>query len=791
MKVTDIWSIRPLAHAEAVVRGKDYRITVLTDRLLRLEYQADGTFCDTATQMALCREFPVPEFTVTNAEGLLVIETKSLRLVYDKKPFSSTGLSVTLKGSYSYYASIWHYGDPADTLGGTARTLDEADGAIPLGDGLMSTKGYALLDDSHSMCMDEAGNLLPAAHHGEDLYLFAYGHDYRGCLRDYLTLSGSVPPVPRFALGNWWSRFYPYTQESYQALMERFEKEGVPLSVSVLDMNWHVTDIDPRHGTGWTGYTWDREKFPEPEKLLKWLHEHGLAVTLNDHPADGVRACEEMYPQMAVAMGEDPAAEKPFPFDAADEKFRRAFEESVLEPHEASGVDFWWIDWQQKGGSSDPGMDPLFVLNHTRYQHALETGRPAMILSRFGGPGSHRYPVGFSGDTCATWASLAFQPCFTATAANIAYGWWSHDIGGHMHGTKDDELAVRWLQFGVFSPIMRLHSSTSRFMRKEPWHYPAEAQAVMKKYLRLRHRLLPWLYTHNLISSRSHRALLRPMYYDYPEEKLLYHACKHQYLLGDGVIVSPVIQPADSVSKLAGTDVYLPEGMWTDFFTGMRYKGSRLLRMYRPLENMPVLVKAGTIIPMDGAEVPGNGVSLPETVLLRIFAGADGEAEMIEDNGHLPADPAYSHSATHIRLCVQDGVTVEIQPVEDDASLIPQNRHYILEMNGFANAAPQESSCPYEMAYDPERRALLLTLDTDAAHGATLRWTCDTSAPVPDWHERLDALLMPAQIPFDQKDDVMRMARGYEDHSCFLAQLHMLSLPESLVGAVLELLSSC
>ncbi len=791
MKVTDIWPVRPLAHPEAVIRGGSYRITVLTDRLLRLEYEKDGAFCDTATQMALCREFPVPEFTVTDTAGQLIVETKSLRLVYDKAPFSITGLSVTLKGSYSYYASIWHYGDPADTLGGTARTLDEADGAIPLGDGLMSAKGYAVLDDSRSMLMDEDGNLLPAKAHGEDLYLFAYGHDYQACLRDYLTLSGSVPPVPRFALGNWWSRFYPYTQESYQALMERFEKEGVPLSVSVLDMNWHVTDIDPRHGTGWTGYTWDREKFPEPEKLLAWLHEHGLAVTLNDHPADGVRACEEMYPQMALAMGEDPASEKPFPFDAADEKFRRAFEKSVMASHEAAGVDFWWIDWQQQGGSSDPGMDPLFVLNHTRYQHALETGRPGLILSRFGGPGSHRYPVGFSGDTCATWDSLAFQPYFTATAANIAYTWWSHDIGGHMHGTKDDELAVRWLQFGVFSPIMRLHSSTSRFMRKEPWQYPAEAQAVMKKYLRLRHQLLPWLYTQNLISSRSRSALLRPMYYDYPEEKLLYQACKHQYLLGDGMIVSPVIQPADPVSKLAGTDAYLPEGVWTDFFTGMRYKGSRLLRMYRPLENMPVLVKAGTIIPMDGAEVPGNGVSLPETVLLRVFTGADGEAEMIEENGHLPADSAYSHAATHIRLCVQDGVTVEILPVKGDASLIPQNRRYILEMNGFANAAPQESSCPYEMTYAPERRALLLTLETDAAHGAVLRWTCDTSAPAPDWHERLDALLMPAQIPFDQKDEVMRMARRYQDHSCFLAQLHMLSLPESLFGAVLELLSSC
>lgn len=791
MKMSDVWAIRPLPRQEAVVRGRGYRITVLTECLLRLEYEKDGAFCDMATQMAICREFPAPTFTVTEEDGILTIETEALRLRYDQKPFSSTGLSVTLKGAYSYYASIWHYGDPADTLGGTARTLDEADGAIPLGDGLMSVKGYAVLDDSRSMLMDENGRLLPAQPHGEDLYLFAYGHDYRDCLRDYLTLSGSVPPVPRFALGNWWSRFYPYTQESYQALMERFEAEGVPLAVSVLDMNWHVTAIDPRYGTGWTGYTWDREKFPQPERLLQWLHDHGLMVTLNDHPADGVRPCEEMYPQMAEAMGEDAAAEKPFPYDASDETFRQAFEQSVLAPHEAAGVDFWWIDWQQQGGTSQPGLDPLFVLNHTRYLHALASGHPAIILSRFGGPGSHRYPLGFSGDTCATWASLAFQPYFTATAANIAYGWWSHDIGGHMHGTTDAELTARWVQFGVFSPVMRLHSSTSRFMRKEPWLYPMEAAEVMKSFLRLRHRLIPWLYTQNLLASMNRTALLRPMYYDYPEERLLYHACRNEYLLGDGVIVNPVTQPAASESKLAAAEVFLPDGQWIDFFTGVCYRGGRRLNIYRPLQQIPVLVKAGTILPMDGAEIPQNGAPLPETVLLRVFVGADGETCLIEDNGKHPCDPAYRRVVTTFRLHTKDGLTLEIQPPEGETALLPPKRRYIVEMNHFAHALPQQSSCPYAADYDAEHRSLRLILKADAAAGAVLRWTDEIQPPALDWLERLQALLTPASMAFDLKDTVMRMARESKTHEDFLAQLHMLPVPESLFGAVLELLSAC
>ena len=142
-----------------------------------------------------------------------------------------------------------------------------------------------------------------------------------------------------------------------------------------------------------------------------------------------------------------------------------------------------------------------------------------MTFSRYGGPGSHRYPIGFSGDTHITWDALAFQPYFTATAANIGYGWWSHDIGGHMLGVHDDELAARWVQFGVFSPIMRLHSSPSAFMRKEPWAYGMSACAVMEDFMRLRHRLLPWLYTQNVRASETRCAFLRPVYYDYDCER--------------------------------------------------------------------------------------------------------------------------------------------------------------------------------------------------------------------------------------------------------------------------------
>ncbi len=790
MKITDLWPIRPLAHPSAVVRGESWRITVLTDRLFRLEYEPKGQFRDTATQLALCREFPAPKYTLREEEGGISLETDAAILRYDRQPFSSSGLTVTLKGAYSVYASIWHYGDAPDTLGGTARTLDEADGAVALSDSLVSMKGYAVLDDSASMDMDQAGRLLPASGRGIDLYLFAYGHDFAACLRDFLTLSGRAPVVPRFALGNWWSRYYPYTQESYMELIERFHAEGVPLSVSVLDMNWHVTDIDPKYGVGWTGYTWDREKFPAPEALLHWLHAHGLHVTLNDHPADGVRPCEERYPAMAQAMGVDPAEERSFPYDAADEHFHRAFEKTILIPFEESGVDFWWLDWQQQGGSSNPGMDPLFTLNHTHYLHALESGRPAMILSRYGGPGSHRYPLGFSGDTFATWASLAFQPYFTAAAANVGYGWWSHDIGGHMHGVKDDELATRWVQFGVFSPIMRLHSSMSRFMRKEPWMYPAGPAAVMKRYLRLRHRLIPWMYTQNVLASQEKRALLRPLYYDEPEQMPLYFACRNQYRLGDALTVCPITEKIDLQAGAAETDAWIPAGTWTDIFTGDRYDGPRLLTLYRNLENIPVLAKAGAILPLDAAEIPENGAPLPTALRFAIFPEASGETELVEDNGLLPQDIHYRRVVTRVTVKRKDGgLTVSIAPPEGETELLPQNRRYEVALYGVRNVLPDGASCACRAAYDADRRILLLTLDAAVPNGATLCWTVYPEAEPLDWRERLYGLLMPAAIPFDLKDVVMNIAKREADKLSFLAQLHRLSLPAALMGAILELLT--
>jgi len=323
---------------------------------------------------------------------------------------------------------------------------------------------------------------------------------------------------------------------------------------------------------------------------------------------------------------------------------------------ENQGVDFWWIDWQQGSHSRVPGIDPLWVLNHFHFlDNMLDHKRP-LTFSRYAGPGSHRYPVGFSGDTIVTWDSLAFQPEFTATSSNIGYGWWSHDIGGHMFGKKDDELSTRWVQLGCFSPIMRLHSSNSQWTRKEPWTYSPEAGSVMTNFLRFRHRLLPYLYTMNARSAIEGVPLVRPMYWSFPERKQAYQV-KNQYLFGTELIVVPITEPQDPKLRLAKTKGWLPPGRYVDIFSGAIYDGDRMLWLSRKLEDYPVFAKEGSIIPLDASSEPGNGAGNPDSIEILVVAGSDGEFELLEDDGSGRSSDEVKWIRTHLKYS-QGNVTI-------------------------------------------------------------------------------------------------------------------------------------
>ena len=781
----------PQACPENMIQGEHYRITVLTKSLVRLEYSPDGIFTDAPTQTVLNRNFPQVSFEVRETPEELEIRTEYFQLNYDKKEFTSHGLSCYALGMPGGNRNAWRYGVKNENLKGTARTLDNVNGACELEDGILSLwSGCVALDDSRTLTLREDGWVELRKKGIQDLYLFAYGHRYLEALKDFYHLCGETPMLPRFALGNWWSRYYKYTEESYMELMERFDQEQIPFSVAVIDMDWHLVDIDPKYGTGWTGYTWNREFFPDPERFLKKLHDRGMKTTLNLHPADGIRGFEDCYPQMAEAMGLDPEKEEPVNFDIANPDFLEAYLEKTLHPLEEEGVDFWWVDWQQGTNSKMEGLDPLWMLNHYHFLDSARNGKRPMTFSRYAGPGSHRYPVGFSGDTLITWESLDFQPYFTSTASNIGYGWWSHDIGGHMLGYKNDEMEARWYQFGVFSPINRLHSSSSEFNGKEPWRFKKEVHDTMCEFLRLRHRLLPYLYTMNHRAWAEGEPICQPMYYAYPENWDAYGR-KNEYFFGSELIAAPVTTARIENLNVAKTKVWLPEGLWFDFFTDTVYQGGRNQNMYRSIDQIPVLAKAGAILPMTDEIRAIDTEKNPEELTVRVYPGADNSFTLYEDDNITEGYRQGICAVTEMNLNWQEK-TFTIKPSAGDLTLLPEQRTWKIELHKvtaeeavvLVNQTEQKDCCTHNGT------TLTITLaDIRPEDTIEIRLPQNTQVAANPVQQQIFDFLNQAEIDFIAKEKIYQAARhAQETPELLLSELQSMEITPDLSGAIQEII---
>lgn len=677
------------ANQKSIFQGNKFRITILTERLIRFEYNEQGIYEDRPTTLVRSRKFDVPAIEIKEDSRFLEITTKYFHIEYAKeKPFysklvPSNNLKVSLVSTDKY----WYYGHPeVRNFYGSAYSLDNVDGKAKLKKGLYSSDGFATIDDSNNYIIDEFGMVIPREVKEIDIYLFMYRKDFGLCLADYFNLTGNSPLLPRYALGNWWCREEAYNEEDINDLLDDFNKNGIPLSVLLLDKDWHIRHNADNKSFD-SGFSWNKSLFPAPYEFINEIHKRNIKLGLRINPADGIYPHETMY-KKATGYLEVPEG-KVVPFLPLNPKFLDVYLKLFIHPNEMLGLDFWWID---------SVFDSKDILNQdiiNRYQYLdsnREEKKRGMILARNGGIGAHRYPILTSGDTIVSWDTLKLLPYFTASSSNIGISWWSHDIGGHHGGIEDRELYIRYIQFGVFSPILRIHVEKGQYYKREPWRWDMETLEIAKDYMKLRHMLIPYLYTEGYSYYKTGMPLLQPIYYKYPklfDDDLL----KNQYYFGSQLLIAPIISPKDVVMDRVKHVVFLPKGIWYDFRTGKKFNGGRNYTIFYKDEDYPAFAKAGAIIPLaENTDI--NDTKAPENLIIDVFPGRSNTYNLYEDDGLTNLYKEGFYLITSIDYNYRESnYTLIIRALEGKSNVVTPKRNYKIK---FRNTKKADDVLVYE-----------------------------------------------------------------------------------------------
>lgn len=655
-----------------VFRGKTYRISILSDVLIRFEYSETGSFNDYPTFFASNRSFGKPKITVEEDNNVLIIKNDIFILEYNKeKPFIGSklmpdqNLKVTIAGT----EKIWYFNHPeVKNFKGTAYSLDDTKGNIDFEKGLFSLDGFTTFDDSRTPILDAYGNVLSPNYKNIDTYLFIYNNDFGIGLRDYFNLTSLPPLIPRYALGVWWNKNEAYGEKDIQNLVYNFKKYDLPMSVLLLnECNRTKNNYSP------ISFSFDKTKLPNPRGLSEFLHKNKIYLGSNIKTEGLISVEEESYLEFQKYYNKD--LNKNIPLNVYDPKLVDSYLKGIINPFLDKGVDFLWMDDNNKENTLRS-----FTMNYFLYKNFnLNKAKRNFIISRNFGICPHKYSALYSGETLISWKTLKLLPFFNSTAANIGVSWWSHDIGGYKGGTEDAELFMRYVQLGVYSPILRLSSDTGKYYKREPWKWDAKTYKIVHDYLKIRHRLIPYIYSEAKKYSSFGSPLIQPLYYKYPEtyDEPLY---KNEFYYGSELFVCPITTPKDEIMNRVVHRIFLPNGVWYDFKTGKKFTGgNRYVTFYKD-EDYPVYAKTGAIIPLAKLDPQNiNDTSAPKTLEIQIFPGRSNTYKMYEDDGTSSMyKEGYSFTTEINYYYKEDDFSVSIEPIEGKLGIIPEKRNYII-----------------------------------------------------------------------------------------------------------------
>ncbi len=599
------------------------RVQPITPHLVRIEQKAPAGFEDRATFTVIDRRADPDDYDVIRTNAKTIVATSRYRISVPDDAQTFEGIRVeTPEGRLIRKLTAKdlersHMPSPSDLpkcwiMADHPRVIPPAWGALPPPD-----------EDGHPHSGWDLTNSAP------DLYVFfPRASGYEQFRADFIRLTGPVPMLPLFAFGLWYSRYHAYSEETALQVVDTFRKKEIPLDVFVADTDWRV-------GAS-CGYQVNTNLFPDMRRFTQRAHEKNVYLMYNDHPE----------PVGTHAM------------DPKELRYRREGLTSLLD----MGADVWWFDrnWHTVLQAPVEGLNKE-VWGMRLYHDVTQAHRPdrrPLIMSNVDGinngsldspshPAAHRFPIWWTGDTVGEWKYLRLgveNGVDSGILSLLPYV--NEDLGGH-HGALEAEFYTRFMQYGAFSPVARIHCTTS--VSRYPWQYGDEIERTVGGYFRLRYRLLPLLYAAAYEAHRSGTPILRRCDLEWPQHPEARD--NTQYLFGKDLLVAPIIAPAES-NGVARRTVWIPEGEWEDAWTGGTHAGPATIEVAVPLERTPVFVRRGGIV----ATIPQpyfTRNSRWTNVTLDAYVTA-GDAEftrlLYEDDGETTAYTNGEYGVSHMTL---------------------------------------------------------------------------------------------------------------------------------------------
>lgn len=515
-------------------------------------------------------------------------------------------------------ASLWHFEGLGNTTGRTYKN-------VPF---FMTTRGYGVfLNESRpatfwvgskEYCrtqMAVEGDLLD--------YYFFYGPSFKRILYNYTELTGRAPVVPKWSFGVWMSRISYFTQEQVIDVARKIRELEFPCDVINIDTGWFEKD--------WRcDWKFDETRFPDPEGMFAELKKMGFRVCLWQTPyvMDETELFRDAAQRRILARNNGPFlfvwGYPAHPIDFSNPEGVKWYQErlkglfdlgaSVLKVDFGEGVEPP-MRFKEYDGRQMHNLYPL-LYNKAAFEITEKTFGRGVIWARSAYAGSQRYPLHWSGDNSANYENMLCSLRGGLSLGLCGFTFWSQDTGGFV-GTPSDDLYVRWTQLSVFQSHIRFHGNPPRY--REPWNYDEGTQTIVRDYLNLRYRLIPYLYTEAHTAAERGLPMMAPLVIEFQSDPTVFNI-EDQFLCGRHLLVAPVLARDNTRS------IYLPPGTWYDYWAGERYRGSQWITRTVARDRIPLFVRSGAVIPM-GPVVQHTGEMTNDEYLLKIFPDTGGRAD--------------------------------------------------------------------------------------------------------------------------------------------------------------------